>query len=161
MGSRKIEGALFLNKFGNPVSDKLVSSRFFNLAVNADIQKKIINKQYKIGSHELRDLLKSTLIDSGCRIDVADHVIGHKPKDSYEKQSKLYPETMRKKYSKASKRLNIFTKLSNMISGKDDPDVILTELIENPNDLQNERLQLYYFLVLISTIILVILGMVA
>lgn len=127
---RKIEGALFLNKFGNPVSDKLISSRFFNLAVNAGIQKKIINKQYKIGSHELRDLLKSTLIDSGCRIDVADHVIGHKPKDSYEKQSKLYPETMRKEYSKASKRLNIFTKFSNVISGKDDPDAIIAELNE-------------------------------
>ena len=37
----------------------------------------------------------------------------------------------------------------------------LAELIVNPNNLQNERLQLYYFLVLISTIILALLGMVA
>ncbi len=41
--------------------------------------------KYQKESHELRDLLKSTLIDCGTRIDVADHVIGHKPKDSYEK----------------------------------------------------------------------------
>ena len=80
-------------------------------------------------SHELRDLLKSTLIDSGCRrIDVADHVIGHKPKDSYEKQSVLYPETLRKEYAKASKRLNIFTKFSNIVSGKDDADQLKAEL---------------------------------
>ena len=79
-------------------------------------------------SHELRDLLKSTLIDSGCRIDVADHVIGHKPKDSYEKQAKLYPETLRKEYSKASKRLNIFTKFTSVVNGTDDSDELKAEL---------------------------------
>ena len=55
----------------------------------------------------MRDLLKSTLIDSGCRPDVADHVIGHAPKDSYEKQAFLYPENVRTEFAKASDRINV------------------------------------------------------
>ena len=47
---------------------------------------------YKIHSHEVRDLLKSTLIVSGCAQYVAEHVLGHAPRDSYEKQASLYPE---------------------------------------------------------------------
>ena len=64
---------------------------------------------YKIHSHEVRDLLKSTLMASGCAQYVANHVLGHAPRDSYEKQATLYPEALRSEYAKASGRLNIFT----------------------------------------------------
>ena len=117
---------------GKPISRSWVFSKFRDMA-KGRIQKVIdqnFNKQFNLDSHELRDLLKSILIDSGCRIDVADHVIGHKPKDSYEKQSSLCPETLRKEYSKASKRLNIFTKFSNVVSGIDDADDLRIELKE-------------------------------
>ena len=87
-------------------------------------------KRYNMDSHEMRDLLKSTLIDSGYRIDIADHVIGHKPKDSCEKQSVLYPETMRKEFAKASNRLNLFSKFSSVVSGNDDADELRVELRE-------------------------------
>jgi len=137
--SMQEEEPLFLNKFGRPITSTWISNSFSRIAERAGIQKFIkINgrKQFKMDSHELRDLLKSTLIDSGCRIDVADHVIGHKPKDSYEKQSTLYPETLRKEYAKASKRLNIFTKFSNVVSGKDDADELRLELKEKLSEME-------------------------
>ena len=141
---------LFLNKFNRPISTLWMFVRFSKISKRSGIQKFTEfngRKQYKMDSHELRDLLKSTLIDSGCRIDVADHVIGHKPKDSYEKQSILYPETMRKEYAKASKRLNIFTKFSNIVSGNDDSDDLrigLNEKIKETDELRrslNEKIK--------------------
>ena len=42
---------------------------------------------------------------------MAEHVLGHAPRDSYEKQASLYPETLRSEYAKASGRLNIFTSI--------------------------------------------------
>jgi rubrerythrin len=143
-----LDKALFVNKFGNPISDSWITRHFFNLTVRSGIQE--INPnfnrgfRYAIGSHELRDLLKSTLIDSGCRIDVADHVIGHMPKDSYEKQTKLYPETMRKEYAKASKRLNIFTKFTSIVNGTDDADELklqLKDVLEKRLDDEAERIR--------------------
>jgi len=44
---------------------------------------------------------------------VADHVIGHSPKDSYEKQAVLYPESITCEFAKASHRINIFTGVAN------------------------------------------------
>jgi rubrerythrin len=126
---------LYLNKLKKPITSGWISDRFSDLAVKAGIQEKISKKQYKIRSHEVRDLLKSTLIECGCREYVADHVIGHMPKDSYEKQTKLYPETLRKEYSKASKRLNLFTKFSNVVSGKDDADELRVELKEKLSEM--------------------------
>jgi len=125
--------ALFLNKFGKPITNTWLFGCFSRIAKRAGIQKFVeINgrKQYKMDSHELRDLLKSTLIDSGCKEYVADHVIGHMPKDSYEKQTKLYPETLRKEYAKASKRLNIFTKFTSVVNGTDDSDELKIQLKE-------------------------------
>ncbi len=133
---------LFLNKFGRPITVEWILSRFSSIAKRAGIQKSVETngrKQYKMDSHELRDLLKSTLIDSGCRIDVADHVIGHKPKDSYEKQAKLYPETLRKEYAKASKRLNMFTKFTSVVNGTDDSDELRLELKENMAQMESLR----------------------
>ena len=113
---------MFLNKVQKPINTQWIHDKFFKLANRAGLMK-IVNSfgnQYSFGSHEVRDLLKSTLIDCGTRIDVADHVIGHMPKDSYEKQSILYPESMREQCMKASRRINIFSNMkSNMQSSVD------------------------------------------
>ena len=131
---------LFVNKFGRPINSVWIFKHFARLANSSGIQKYTTNqygkKFFKVDSHELRDLLKSTLIDSGCRMDVADHVIGHKPKDSYEKQAKLYPETLRKEYSKASKRLNIFTKFTSVVNGTDDADELRISLKDKLDELE-------------------------
>ncbi len=136
---------LFVNKFGRPINSVWIFKHFARLANSSGIQQytkdQYGKKFFKVDSHELRDLLKSTLIDSGCRIDVADHVIGHKPKDSYEKQAKLYPETLRKEYAKASKRLNIFTKFTSVVNGTDDSDELKAELnqkIQEINEIKDK-----------------------
>jgi len=122
-------GPLFVGKFGAPISSGWISRRFSFLAGRAGVRRRIPGtKAYNMDSHELRDLLKSTLIDCGCRYDVADHVIGHRPKDSYDKQALLYPETMRREYAKAAGRLNLFTKFSNVTSGADDAGRIRAEM---------------------------------
>ena len=106
---------LFLNQLNEPISNQWVHNKFFKLAKRSKLIVMVnsYGNQYSFGSHEVRDLLKSTLIDCGTRLDVADHVIGHMPKDSYEKQAKLYPESMREQYMKASKKINIFTNFEN------------------------------------------------
>ena len=113
------------------ISDFWIRQSFKRLANTSGIQHKLkregIMPKYQKDSHELRDLLKSTLIDCGTRIDVADHVIGHAPKDSYEKQSKLYPESMREEFSKASSKINIFSNMSSNL-----------QKTANVQELQNE-----------------------
>jgi len=133
----EIGSPLFVNKFGRPITLGWVFEKFARLSKNSGLRIPTGKKgQYKVDSHEFRDLLKSTLIDAGCRMDISDHVIGHMPKDSYEKQAKLYPETLRKEYAKASKRLNIFTKFSNVVSGKDDADELRLELKEKLSEME-------------------------
>jgi hypothetical protein len=80
--------------------------------------------------HEMRDLLKSTLIDSGVRYDLADHFIGHKFKDSYEKQDVLYPDTLRAEYSKASSRINIFSNFANYVKGYQNFETLKEEITQ-------------------------------
>ena len=131
--------ALFLNKFGRPITNSWLFGSFSRIAKRAEIHKFVEangRKYYNMDSHELRDLLKSTLIDSGCKQYVADHVIGHMPKDSYEKQAKLYPETLRKEYAKASKRLNIFTKFTSVVNGTDDADELRISLKDKLDELE-------------------------
>ena len=131
--------ALFLNKFGRPITNSWLFGSFSRIAKRAGIHKFVEangRKYYNMDSHELRDLLKSTLIDSGCKQYVADHVIGHMPKDSYEKQAKLYPETLRKEYAKASKRLNIFTKFTSVVNGTDDADELRISLKDKLDELE-------------------------
>ena len=122
---------LFLNSRNLTISDFWIRQSFKRLANTSGIQHKLkregIMPKYQKDSHELRDLLKSTLIDCGTRIDVADHVIGHAPKDSYEKQSKLYPESMREEFSKASSKINIFSNMSSNL-----------QKTANVQELQNE-----------------------
>ena len=134
-----VDGGMFKNKDRHPVSAGWIRMHFRKLALRCGI--KCASRDGRrlsrgVTSHELRDLLKSTLIDCGCRIDVADHVIGHMPKDSYEKQSILYPDTMRREYAKAAGRLNIFTKMSNALAGRDDPGLMLSRLAEKERQLE-------------------------
>lgn len=103
------DGPLFTTQRGTPVRSNWVSSKFSMAATKAGIQRKVTPNMYKIRSHEVRDLLKSTLIASGCAAYAADHVLGHSPRDSYEKQASLYPETLRAEYGKASWRINVLS----------------------------------------------------
>ena len=85
---------------------------------------------YKIWAHNLRHLLKSTLITYGCAPYAADHILGHAPRDPYEKQSILYPENMRAEYAKASSHLNIFSKVEGTLNTDKDPKSLLARIKE-------------------------------
>jgi len=104
------------------------------MAETAGIQTKLEGYKYKAkfskDSHELRDLLESTLLDCGVRADVVEHVTGHKPKDSYEKQARLYPESLRAEYSKASKKLNIFSNVSHYLQTGDEAERLRKQMRE-------------------------------
>ena len=108
----KVGEALFVNHAKKPITVNWISRRFHKLVARTESLhgEHIMNQ---CTPHEMRDLLKSTLIDSGCRPDVADHVLGHSPKDSYEKQALLYPESLTHNFSKASERINILSGYHN------------------------------------------------
>ena len=113
---------LFLTKHNCPIKPSWIEKQFNKLATNAGLQKRLKGYRYmnKYVSHELRDLLKSTLIATGVRYDVADQCIGHKPKDTYEKQAELYPENLRAEFMKASGKLNLFSNFSYNIQSNND-----------------------------------------
>jgi hypothetical protein len=125
---------LFLNSRNLPISDFWIRQSFKRLANTSGIQHKLkregIMPKYQKDSHELRDLLKSTLIDCGTRMDVSDQVIGHKPKDSYEKQSLLYPESVREEFGKASSKINIFSNLFSNLQKTANVKELQTEVSE-------------------------------
>ena len=110
-GKPEIGNALFIDTKQNPITVNWISRRFHKLVLRSKSHSHIPKCKTENGctSHKMRHLLKSTLIDSGCRADVADHVIGHNPKDSYEKQLTLYPESVIHEFAKASERINLFT----------------------------------------------------
>ncbi len=111
---------LFLNARGNPISYLWVIGLIPRLARNAGIQKKIHNSNLtsrnEKTSHELRDLLKSTLIVEGVADYVCELAIGHKVGDSYSKMDKLYPDKSRIEYAKASAKLNIVSKMESSLN---------------------------------------------
>ena len=131
--SMKIGQAMLLNTKLNPVTNRLISDLVPKLAERCGIQKKFQiksgNKNEKT-SHELRDLLKSTLNSMGVKAYASNHLIGHMPRDSYEKEAILYPDKIRAEYMKASSILNIFTKFSSVVNGTDDSDELRIELKE-------------------------------
>ena len=103
-----MDGPLFVTQRDTPVSPAWISETFSRAAAGAGIQRRISRGACRVRSHETRDLLKSTLIVSGCAPYAADHILGHYPRDSYEKQAVLYPEALRREYAKASDMLNVF-----------------------------------------------------
>ena len=120
-GKQDIAKPLFMTTRNRPISSIWLSTCFSQVAVRAGIQKKVSHRVYKIRAHEVRDLLKSTLLTSGCKQYAADHVLGHAPKDSYEKSAVLYPEELRAEYAKASSRINIFSKVESVLNTAKDP----------------------------------------
>lgn len=123
---------LFVDKNNNAISINWVSRLVPRLAVKAGIQNnldgnRIIKKSEKVG-HELRDLLKSTLIVSGCMHYVCELAIGHTVGDSYEKQDKLYHDKSRSEYAKASSKINIFSNVSTYIQKGDQSDELKIKL---------------------------------
>ncbi|WP_428324348.1 tyrosine-type recombinase/integrase [Nitrosopumilus sp.] len=119
--------ALFLTEKKKPITKEWVITTLKKLRKNAGLDEKLsgyMSTRYRINSHEFRDLLKSILMDSEVRPDVCEHLIGHKPRDSYEKQAELFSRTLRKEYSKASRRINIFSNFSSMAKGESNADVM-------------------------------------
>jgi len=108
--------ALFLDTSGNAISVNWIGRRFHKLYSNVILKNTFdATPTSRCSAHELRDLLKSTLVDTGCRIDVADHILGHAPKDSYEKQLLLYPSSIRHEFIKCSARINCLSKTSHQV----------------------------------------------
>ncbi len=139
---------LFLNKNKEAITTRWVREGFSKLAAKAGIQHRLTGytAKYSKDTHEMRDLLKSTLISCGTRYDVADHVIGHKPKDSYEKQAILYPENLRLEFMKGSRKLNVFSNISHYMKGDEHNEALLKkidhlkqELEENKSNIRQER----------------------
>ena len=121
-GKQNVEKPLFMTKQNTPIHPMWVSKNFSEIAVRAGVQKKVSHRVYKIRAHEVRDILKSTLKTYGCASHAADHVLGHAPRDTYEKQAILYPENLRAEYAKASSHINIFSKIENNLNTADDPE---------------------------------------
>ena len=80
---------LFMTKQNTPIHSEWVSKNFSEVAVRAGIQEKVSHRACKIHSHAVRYLLKSTLRASGCAQYAAEHVLGHAPRDAYEKEAIL------------------------------------------------------------------------
>ncbi|TAK16091.1 MAG: hypothetical protein EPO37_08985 [Nitrosarchaeum sp.] len=136
--------ALFLNNFQHPIGEVWITSSFARMRKNAGLdevlnEQKVVNgtrKKYRITAHETRDLLKSVLIESGTRYDLAEEFIGHKTKDSYEKQMKLFTSTLREEYIKASGRLNVFSKFQEISKGASTTEDLEAKLKEMALKLQ-------------------------
>ncbi|NIP61270.1 MAG: tyrosine-type recombinase/integrase [Nitrosopumilaceae archaeon] len=131
---------LFVNQKGNAINVHWVSNAFNRMAQKAGIQSRLDGYDRKPifskNSHELRDLLESTLLNCGVRADVVEHVTGHKPKDSYEKQAKLFPSAVRAEYMKASNTINIFSNIYHYMKGDEK-----TILLENQVKVLKEKLE--------------------
>lgn len=129
---------LFLNKNNQPITLSWVFRHFFKLAKRSGVLRKLPElNSYNVDSHEARDLLKSTLIASGCAQWAADVAIGHKP-DSYEKVQKIFPTKFRSEYAKCSKLINIFSKIESIVQGDDTPKDVVDELIKSSEEKNNE-----------------------
>ena len=118
-GPPERDGPLFVTRMGGRITPSWVSKMFSRAAARAGIQERIQPGLLRVRSHEVRDLLKSTLLVAGCAPYAADHILGHSPRDSYEKQAILYPEAIRREYSKASTLLNVLGPAGGRPGGAD------------------------------------------
>ena len=111
---------LFQTKQGTPIHSSWISVRFSEVAVRAGIQEKVSKRAYRMRAHNVRHLLKSTLLASGCARYAADHVLGHAPWDTYERQVMLYPKELRTEYTKASSRINVISRVEDNLNSLED-----------------------------------------
>ncbi len=137
---------IFITSRKKPISHNWVMELIPRLAKNAGIQETTIYKTRKMNhktSHELRDLLKSTLIACGVTQYVCELAIGHKVGDSYEKQDQLYPEKTRSEFMKASSKLNIISKIKNAINEEDSSEELKIKLskMKDKTELDNFKNQ--------------------
>ena len=130
---------LFMTKQNTPIRSQWLSTNFSEVAVRAGIQEKVSPMLYKIRAHEVRDLLKSTLLMCGCAQYAADHVLGHAPRDTYEKQATLYPEKLRAEYAKASSFLNIFSKVERTLNTADNQERLHARIRELEEKVQASK----------------------
>lgn len=143
---RKMEKgeAIFLNQKNMPITDRWVSELIPKLAERSGIQKKYntkLNKKNEKTSHELRDLLKSTLLSCGAKAYACQHLIGHMPQDSYEKEAILYPDKIREEFMKSSAKINVFSNFSSFVQNGDNIDVIREELNQVKEELHTKKQQ--------------------
>ena len=129
-GKQDASKPLFITNRNTPIHSMWISRSFSEVAVRAGIQKKVSHRIFKMKAHAVRYLLKSTLITSGCAQYAADHVLGHAPRDPYEKQAILYPEMLRTEYAKASSRLNIISKVESNLNSPEDPESMKAQIQE-------------------------------
>ena len=147
---------IFIGRKNQAIRVQWLTRLIPKLAENAGIQKKIHNSNLTTKnektSHELRDLLKSTLIVNGVASYVCELAIGHKVGDSYEKQDKLYPNKSREEFMKASEHINIFSNYTSYLKiGSDvskykqrieDNQLVLTELVKEKQNDANRNMEL-------------------
>ena len=129
----KIGQAIFINTKLNPITNRWISDLIPKLAEKCGIQNSFKIKsgiKNEKTSHELRDLLKSTLISCGASAYATNHLIGHMPRDSYEKEAILYPKKIRVEYMKASSTLNVLTGFTKYISGDTEKDALQKQMKE-------------------------------
>ena len=112
-GKHDPAGPIFLTSIGTAVRGVWISNRFAEVAKRSGVQKKVRWNGFKIRAHGLRTLLKSTLEACGCAPYAADHVIGHKGNDRYQKPAELFPQKLREEYSKGSEMINLLSRLSS------------------------------------------------
>ncbi len=126
---------IFINQKGFAVKYLFFTRALRKLSRSAKMDKKLKGYErsvrYEQNSHELRDLLNSTLEAYGAGGYLAEHVIGHKQKSSYTKTEQLYLEKMRKQFGKASEAINIFSQVSNFIKNGNDEKNKMTEKIKS------------------------------
>ena len=122
---------IFINQKGYAIKDSTFTRGIRKLAKNAKLDTKLEgyerSNRYIQNSHELRDLLNTTLEAYGAGGYLAEHVIGHKQRSNYTKTEQLYLEKMRKQFSKASEAINIFSKVSNFIQNGGEKRIELLE----------------------------------
>jgi len=134
---------LFITTKNEPINNQWISGLIPKLAKRSQIQKVLEHYsrviRYEKTSHELRDLLKSTLIVSGTVGYVCELAIGHKVGDSYEKQDLLYPEKSRAEFAKASKKINVFSNITNYIKNDFEKDGLKQEIADLKQILEKEK----------------------
>lgn len=131
-GKIKQDESIFLTTKGRTVTDGWISKMINKLAIRAEIQKKIpgyeLCNRYEKTPHELRDTLDSIMTKCNSAFFVIEQSLGHVPKSNYEKTAIMFQEDLRREYSKAANKLNIFTKISRVVSGTDDSDELRADL---------------------------------